>query len=75
MIMEYEERKDSIMKKNVIRLTLCALSIVALLACTMLPAFAQQEEKLTFAPTFTPSLTPLVRALSRSSLSRDTMWN
>lgn len=44
MIMEYEERKDSIMKKNVIRLTLCALSIVALLACTMLPAFAQQEK-------------------------------
>ena len=67
------------MKKNVIRLTLCALSIVALLACTMLPAFAQQEEKLTFAiglPQHSPpSLTPLVRALSRSSLSRDTMWN
>ena len=62
MIMEYEERKDSIMKKNVIRLTLCALSIVALLACTMLPAFAQQEEKLTFAIVY-PNIHPFFDAI------------
>lgn len=66
MIMEYEERKDSIMKKNVIRLTLCALSIVALLACTMLPAFAQQEEKLTFAIVY-PNIRPFFDAIGEGA--------